>query len=59
MFLKEHYVSGSESAWALASYMESVDSGARGKPRAAAKPGHRPAGASRSSPRPPAPVPGR
>lgn len=59
MFLKEHYVSGSESAWALASYLESVDSGAGGKPRAAAKPGHPAAGSSRSSPRPPAAVPGR
>jgi mono/diheme cytochrome c family protein len=59
MFLKEHYVSGSEQAWALASYLESVDAGAAGKPRTTAKPKHPAAGAARSSPRPPATVPDR
>ncbi len=59
LFLKEHYVSGSEQAWALASYLESVDAGAAGKPRTAAKPKHPAAGAARSSPRPPATVPDR
>ncbi len=59
LFLKEHYVSGSEQAWALASYLESVDAGAAGKPRTAAKPKHPAAGAARSSPRPPATVPER
>ncbi len=59
LFLKEHYVSGSEQAWALASYLESVDAGAAGKPRTAAKPKHPAAGAARSSPRPPAAVPDR
>ena len=53
LFLQKHYSSGSSSAWALTSYLESVDSGKR----VAAK---RPAGASRSRLlRPPAPVPSR
>ena len=53
LFLQKHYSSGSSSAWALTSYLESVDSGKR----VAAK---RPAGASRSRLlRPPAPVPAR
>lgn len=53
LFLQKHYVSGSSSAWALSSYLESIDSGKRvaAKPQAAA--------ASRSSMRPPAPVPAR
>ena len=51
LFLQKHYSSGSSSAWALASYLESVDSGKR----VAAK-----TGASRSRLlRPPAPVPAR
>jgi mono/diheme cytochrome c family protein len=52
LFLQKHYSSGSSSAWALASYLDSVDSGKR----AAAKPGK---SASRTSFRPPAPVPAR
>lgn len=53
LFLQKHYSSNSSSAWALTSYLESVDSGKR----VAAK---RPAGASRSRLlRPPAPVPAR
>jgi len=53
LFLQKHYSSSSSSAWALTSYLESVDSGKR----VAAK---RPAGASRSRLlRPPAPVPSR
>jgi hypothetical protein len=55
LFLQKHYSSSSSSAWALTSYLESVDSGKR----AAAK---RPAatGAARSRLlRPPAPVPAR
>jgi mono/diheme cytochrome c family protein len=58
MFLQEHYASNSSSAWALASYLESVDGSQRGRSRdAAAKPSpaHRP---SRSAIRPPAAVPG-
>ena len=53
LFLQKHYSSGSSSAWALTSYLESIDSGKR----AAAK---RPAASTaRSSLRPPAPVPAR
>ena len=49
LFLKEHYASGPDSASALASYLESVDSNQRGPSRAGAKP-------QRSSSRPPKPV---
>jgi len=53
LFLQKHYSSGSSSAWALTSYLESIDSGKR----VAAK---RPAASTaRSSLRPPAPVPVR
>jgi hypothetical protein len=58
LFLQEHYASNSSSAWALASYLESVDGSQRSRARdAAAKPSpaHRP---SRSAIRPPAAVPG-
>ena len=34
LFLQKHYVSGSSSAWALASYLESVESAKRGAHRA-------------------------
>ena len=51
LFLQKHYSSGSSSAWAMASYLESIDSGKR----VAAKPSGRP----RSSLRPPAAVPAR
>src|SRR6267378_6220523 len=53
LFLQKHYTSNSGSAWALTSYLESVDSAQRGQSRAAAKlspPETRP---SRSSIRPP------
>ena len=57
LFLQKHYTSNAGSAWALTSYLESLDSPQRGRPRAAAtKPS---AGASPFAPRPPAPVPGR
>jgi mono/diheme cytochrome c family protein len=56
-FLREHYSANSSSAWALTSYLESVDTPPQGKSRATgAKPSSK---ASRSSPRPPAPVPTR
>jgi mono/diheme cytochrome c family protein len=59
-FLQQHYATSSSSAWALASYLESVE-GARG-PRtraAAAKKRSAPAtDTSETSPRPPAPMPG-
>ena len=54
LFLQKHYSSGSSSAWALTSYLESVDSGKRVAAKSAAK-----TGAPRSSVRPPAPVPAR
>jgi hypothetical protein len=59
LFLKEHYTSGPDSASALASYLEAVDSNQRGPSLAAAKPSRSAAGTSRSSLRPPQPVPGR
>jgi mono/diheme cytochrome c family protein len=58
LFLQKHYVSNSSSAWALTSYLESVDSVRRGQSRtAAAKPAA--TGTARSSMRPPMPVPER
>lgn len=59
LFLQDHYASNSSSAWALTSYLESVDSAKRSPSRAAAKPPAATAGASRSSLRPPMPVPTR
>ena len=53
LFLQKHYASGSSSAWALTSYLESVDSGKRA---ATKKPA---ASTARTSLRPPAPVPAR
>ena len=47
-FLKDHYATSSDTAKALAAYLESVDTP---PPQAAAKPG-----AKRSAPRPPKPV---
>jgi hypothetical protein len=58
LFLKEHYASNSDSAWALTSYLESVDSNPRGKSRTPAKSSHPATGTSRSSLRPPLPVAG-
>ncbi len=57
LFLKEHYASNSDSAWALTSYLESLDTGSR-PTRAAAKSSHPAARPSPSSLRPPMPVPG-
>jgi hypothetical protein len=60
LYLQKHYASSSGSAWALTSYLESVDSAERGKPRAAAvKPSPPANNTSRSPMRPPMPVPGR
>jgi mono/diheme cytochrome c family protein len=58
LFLQQHYAANSSSAWELTSYLESVDTPPqRGRPRATgAKSSSR---ASRSSFRPPAPVPNR
>jgi mono/diheme cytochrome c family protein len=55
LFLQKHYSSGSSSAWALTSYLESIDNAKR----VAAKPQAATTGASRSRLRPPAPVPAR
>ncbi len=57
LYLQQHYASNASSAWALSSYLESVDGAQRGRSRAvAAKPSA--IRSSRSSIRPPAPVPG-
>jgi len=54
MFLQQHYAANSNSAWALTSYLESVDTPPpRGRSRTGAA---KPHGPSRSSLRPPAPV---
>ena len=58
LFLQDHYASNSSSAWALTSYLDSVDGGKRGPSRGAAKPAGGGVGA-RSSLRPPAPIPTR
>jgi mono/diheme cytochrome c family protein len=59
LFLQEHYASNSSSAWALTSYLESVDSAQHDRSRdAAAKSSPPTARSSRPMIRPPAPVPG-
>ena len=59
LFLQKHYSTSSSSAWALASYLESVDGKQRGQSRpAASKPRHSPTRTSATSLRPPASVPG-
>ena len=60
LFLQKHYTSNSGSAWALTSYLESVDSAQRGQSRAAAaRPSPPGTLSSRSSTRPPMSVQGR
>ncbi len=60
LFLQQHYASNSSSAWALASYLESVEGPQRRSSRAgAAKPSPARSPASRFSLRPPMPVPNR
>jgi mono/diheme cytochrome c family protein len=59
LFLQKHYASNSSSAWALASYLESVDSTQRGRSRAAAAKLSPAAISTSRSMRPPMPVPGR
>jgi mono/diheme cytochrome c family protein len=57
LFLQDHYSSGSTTAWALTSYLESVDSARRSRSRdATAKPSPPAPRSSRSGMRPPAPV---
>jgi len=55
LYLQQHYASNASSAWALSSSLESVDGAQRGRSRAAKPSAVR---SSRSSIRPPAPVPG-
>lgn len=57
LFLKDHYASNSSSAWALTSYLESLDAPQRRSRDAAAKTS--PPRSSRSAIRPPQPMPGR
>jgi hypothetical protein len=60
LFLQKHYASNSSSAWALTSYLESVDSAQRRRSRAATvKPSHPAISTSRPPMRPPMPVPER
>lgn len=60
LFLQQHYASNSSSAWALTSYLESVDAPQRRPSRtASAKPQPAANSTSRSSLRPPVPVPVR
>jgi hypothetical protein len=56
-FLRQHYASNSSSAWALTSYLESIDDGPRGRSRTAAAKSPTPVtSTARNSPRPPMPV---
>jgi len=65
LYLQKHYASNSSSAWALTSYLESVDAGKRAPTRAAAASPSpspsRPAStwSPRSALRPPASIPNR
>jgi mono/diheme cytochrome c family protein len=62
MFLGDHYVTNSSSAWALTSYLESVDDAPRGRPQGATKKPAKPPQVNQtagSPPRPPAAVPPR
>jgi hypothetical protein len=64
LYLQKHYASNSSSAWALTSYLESVDSAKRAPARAAAAAPAQPAPRSStwtagSSLRPPASIPNR
>ena len=58
LFLQQHYASNASSAWALASYLESVDSAKRDQGKGAKRPAAT-TGTGRSSVRPPASVPAR
>jgi len=60
LFLLQHYASNASSAWALASYLESVEGPRRGRSHAdTAKPSPSRSPMSRFSLRPPMPVPNR
>jgi len=59
LYLQKHYASNASSAWALTSYLESVDAGKRSPTRAAAAQPAPSTWTSRSSLRPPAAIPNR
>jgi mono/diheme cytochrome c family protein len=59
LYLQKHYASNSSSAWALTSYLESVDAPKPAPSRAAARPSGVTTGRAGSAPRPPMPVPTR
>jgi hypothetical protein len=56
LFLQQHYASNSSSAWALASYLESVEHAPRGRSHSAMR-GPSSARTSGGLPRPPMPIP--
>jgi mono/diheme cytochrome c family protein len=56
LFLQQHYASNSSSAWALASYLESLDGAPRGQAQSA-RTRHAPSRAPGSLQRPPMPIP--
>ena len=56
LFLQQHYASNSSSAWALASYLESVDQAPSTRSRSATR-RRPPSGAWGSFQRPPMPIP--
>ncbi len=53
-FLKDHYSTGSDTAWELASYLADLDNAQGGRPQGKPK---KPSSASHSSLKPPAPIP--
>jgi mono/diheme cytochrome c family protein len=53
-FLKDHYSTGSDTAWELASYLADLDNASSGRPQGKPK---RPSSASHSSLKPPAQIP--
>jgi len=59
LYLQKHYASNSSSAWALTSYLESVDAPKRGPTRAAAAAPAPSTWSARPSLRPPASIPNR
>jgi len=61
LYLQKHYASNSSSAWALTSYLESVDAAKRAPTRAAAASPSRPTStwSPHSALRPPASIPNR
>jgi hypothetical protein len=54
VFLKDHYSTGSDTAWELASYLADIDNAPGGRPQGKPK---KPPSGSHSSLKPPAPIP--